>query len=263
MEIKKGADFVKEFFDVTGKVAIITGATGGFGNTAARALAVAGVKVMATGRSEEKLKPLVEEIEKEGGVAAYEAGSPIEQEDVQKVVKKTVDQFGGIDILITAAGVNKPGAIVEQTLEEWDMIMDANVKGTWLCCQAIAPLMVKQSAGKIINIASHVMRVPDANIFLPYALSKGAIYTLTQALARALGPSGINVNAIGPGLVATEASLAKDGIEKTFENVVAAQSIKRRQEPEDVVGTVLFLASKESDFISGQLIIVDGGSVML
>ena len=106
--------------------------------------------------------------------------------------------------------------------------------------------------------------MPQLSIsFLAYALSKSAVYTLTQCLARALGPSGITVTAIAPGLTATEASLAKSGIKQTFENVVAAQSLRRREEPEDVVGTALFLASKDSDFISGQFIIVDGGSVML
>jgi NAD(P)-dependent dehydrogenase (short-subunit alcohol dehydrogenase family) len=123
--------------------------------------------------------------------------------------------------------------------------------------------MIKEKRGRIINIASHIIKVPDAQFFLPYALSKSAIYTLTQCLARALGPSGINVNAIAPGYTATEASLGQSGSEKTFENVIAAQSLKRREEPADVVGTALFLASKDSDFITGQFIVVDGGAVML
>jgi len=123
--------------------------------------------------------------------------------------------------------------------------------------------MVKQSSGKIINIASDVMKVPDSQFFLAYALSKAAVHTMTQSLAAALGPSGINVNAIGPGFTATESSLDKSGSEKIFEGVVAAQCLKRRQEPADMLGTAVFLASKDSDFITGQLIIVDGGHVVL
>ena len=249
-----------------GRVAVITGAGRGLGRAFALRFAEEGAKLLLPDISLERAEAVAEEIKAKGGEAVATETDISDEASTRKMAEKVAAQYGRVDILVNNAGIwygvdAKPWDA--WTVAEWDHMFDVNVKGTWLCCQAIAPLMVKQSAGKIINIASHVMRVPDANIFLPYALSKGAIYTLTQALARALGPSGINVNAIGPGLVATEASLAKDGIEKTFENVVAAQSIKRRQEPEDVVGTVLFLASKESDFISGQLIIVDGGSVML
>ena len=249
-----------------GRVAVITGAGRGLGRAFALRFAEEGAKLLLPDISLERAETVAEEIKAKGGEAVATETDISDEESTRKMAERVAAQYGRVDILVNNAGIwygvdAKPWDA--WTVAEWDHMFDVNVKGTWLCCQAIAPLMVKQSAGKIINIASHVMRVPDANIFLPYALSKGAIYTLTQALARALGPSGINVNAIGPGLVATEASLAKDGIEKTFENVVAAQSIKRRQEPEDVVGTVLFLASKESDFISGQLIIVDGGSVML
>ena len=249
-----------------GRVAVITGAGRGLGRAFALRFAEEGAKLLLPDISLERAEAVAEEIKAKGGEAVATETDISDEASTRKMAERVAAQYGRVDILVNNAGIwygvdAKPWDA--WTVAEWDHMFDVNVKGTWLCCQAIAPLMVKQSAGKIINIASHVMRVPDANIFLPYALSKGAIYTLTQAQARALGPSGINVNAIGPGLVATEASLAKDGIEKTFENVVAAQSIKRRQEPEDVVGTVLFLASKESDFISGQLIIVDGGSVML
>ena len=148
-------------------------------------------------------------------------------------------------------------------MAEWDRIFEVNVRGTWLCCKAIAPLMVKQSSGKIINIASNIFRITHPQTLLAYACSKAAVLTLTQALARELGASGINVNAIGPGFTATEASLLHGGGDHTFEDTVAAQSLKRREEPEDLAGTAVFLASKESDFITGQFFVVDGGNVML
>jgi NAD(P)-dependent dehydrogenase (short-subunit alcohol dehydrogenase family) len=123
--------------------------------------------------------------------------------------------------------------------------------------------MIKQSRGKIINMASNVARVPASKLFLPYSCSKGAVYTLTHALARALGPSGINVNAIAPGYTATEASLGQKDSQKTFELATEEQSFQRPEQPDDLLGTAVFLASAESDFISGQVIYVDGGTVML
>jgi 3-oxoacyl-[acyl-carrier protein] reductase len=249
-----------------GKVAIITGGGRGLGRAFALKFAEEGAKLLLPDISPERAEDAAAEIRAKGGEAVAMETDISDEKSTRKIAERVIQQYGRVDILVNNAAlwyeVNaKPWDAWE--VAEWDRIFDVNVKGTWLCCKAIAPLMVKQTRGKIINISSHVIRVPDAQFFMPYALSKVAIYTFTQALARALGPSGINVNAIAPGLTATEASLVKEGIEQTFENVVAAQSIKRRQEPEDVVGTALFLASKESDFISGQLIVVDGGSVML
>ena len=129
--------------------------------------------------------------------------------------------------------------------------------------QGIAPSMVKAGKGKIINIASNVARVGGAHVYMPYACGKGAIYTLTHALARALVLSNINVNAVAPGFTATEASLDMSGPDKSFKTATSGQSIPRREEPERPVGATVFLASADSDFISGQVLYVDGGTVML
>jgi NAD(P)-dependent dehydrogenase (short-subunit alcohol dehydrogenase family) len=249
-----------------GKAAIITGASRGIGRALALRFAEEGAKLMLTTTNPERAAGVVEEIKAKGGEAVAMKADISDENDTQKIAEKVMQQYGKVDILINNAGIwygveAKPWDA--WTVEDWDRMFAVNVKGTWLCCKAIAPLMVKQSRGKIINISSHVIRVPDAQFFLAYALSKAAIYTMTQCLARALGPSGINVNAIGPGYTATEASLGQSGSEKIFENVIAAQSLKRREEPGDVAGAAVFLASKDSDFISGQFIIVDGGSVML
>jgi len=248
------------------KVAIITGSSRGFGKVFALRFAEEGAKLLLTTTSLERAQGTVKEVKAKGGeVAIMEAD--ISHEDAgKKIAEKVMQQYGRVDILVNNAaiwyGINaKPWDV--WTVKEWDQMFTVNVRGNWLVCKAIAPLMIKQKKGKIINIASDVFKVPDSQWFLPYALTKSAIYTMTQSLAAALGPSGINVNAIAPGYTATEASLGQDGSEKLFESVVAAQLIKRREEPEDVAGAVVFLASADSDLITGQLIIVDGGHVMI
>ena len=259
MTMKKGTDLLKDLFDISGKVALITGATGGFGHTASLALAMAGVKVMATGRSEDKLKPLVEEIKKEGGIAAYAAGSPIEPDDVKQVVKKAVDQFGGIDILITAAGVNKPGAIVDQPLEEWDMIMDANVKGTWLFCKEVGKVMIEQGkGGKVVLLGSARGELGMAN-YTGYSPSKGAVHLMAKSLGCEWGPHKINVNAIAPTVFRTALTQWMFDDQAFYKNFLRRIPIGRLGEPEDFIGTVIFLSSKASDFMTGAVLCVDGG----
>jgi 3-oxoacyl-[acyl-carrier protein] reductase len=246
------------------KVAIITGGGRGIGKAFALRFAEEGAKLLLPDISLERAEDAAKEIRSKGGEAVAMETDISDEKATQKMAEKVMQQYGRVDILINNAaiwyGVNAQPWDA-WTVEEWDRMFAVNVKGTWLCCKAIAPLMVKQSSGKIINIASHVIKVPGAHFFLAYTLSKAAVHTLTQCLARALGPSGINVNAIGPGFTATEASLAKGG-DEAFEHVIEAQSLKRREEPEDLVGTALFLASADSDFVSGQFIFVDGGNVM-
>ena len=248
------------------KVAIITGASRGMGKAFALRFAEEGARLLLTTTNLERAQGTVKEVEAKGGkVTVMEAD--ISHEDVpQKIAEKVMQQYGRVDILVNNAaiwyGINAQPWDA-WTVKEWDQMFVVNVRGTWLVCKAIAPLMVKQKKGKIINIASNVARVPAAQLFLPYACSKGAVYILTQALARALGPSGINVNAVAPGYVATEASLAQTDSAKIFEIATGEQSIHQRLQRTDPVGTVLFLASAASDMISGQIIYVDGGTVMI
>jgi 3-oxoacyl-[acyl-carrier protein] reductase len=247
------------------KVAIITGGGRGIGRVFALRFAEEGAKLLLPDISLERAEDAAKEIRAKGGEAVAIETDISDEKATQQMAEKVMQQYGKVDILVNNAAIwyevnAKPWDA--WTVEEWDRMFAVNVKGTWLCCKAIAPLMIKQSSGKIINIASHIIKVAGAHLFLAYALSKSAVYTLNQCLARALGPSGINVNAIGPGLTATEASLVKGG-EEGFEHVISVQSLKRREEPEDLVGTALFLASADSDFITGQFVIVDGGNIML
>lgn len=257
--MKKGVELLNEIFGVSGKVALITGATGGFGHTAAMTLAMAGAKVMATGRDEGKLKSLVDSINKEGGDAAYSAGSPIELDDVKKIVKDTVDRFGGIDILITAAGVNKPSPIIDQPLEEWDMIMDANVKGTWLFCKEAGRVMIDQGrGGKVILLGSARGELGMAN-YTAYSPSKGAVHLLARSLGCEWGKYGINVNAIAPTVFRTALTQWMFDDDAFYKNFLRRIPIGRLGEPEDFIGTVIFLSSKASDFLTGAIICADGG----
>ncbi len=254
-----GKKEIQDLFDVTGKVALITGATGGFGRAVSMGLAQAGAKVMATGRSEETLESLVDEIEKAGGVAAYSAGSPIEHEDVKRIVKDAVDTFGGIDILITAAGVNKPGPITEQPLEEWEMIMDANVKGTWLFCKEAGKVMIDQGrGGKVILVSSTRGMLGMAN-YAAYSPSKGAVSLMAKSLGCEWGPHKINVNAIAPTVFRTALTQWMFDDDAFYKNFLRRIPVGRLGEPEDFIGTVIFLSSRASDFMTGAILYVDGG----
>ena len=249
----------KSLFDVSGKVALITGATGGFGHAASLGLADAGAKIMTTGRTEAKLKPLVEEIEKAGGIAAFSAGSPINHDDVKRVVKDTVDKFGGIDILITAAGVNKPNPIVEQSLEEWEMIMDANVKGTWLYCKEAGKVMIEQGRGGKIILISSTRGMLGMSNYAAYSPSKGAVSLMAKSLGCEWGPYKINVNAIAPTVFRTDLTQWMFDDREFYKNFLKRIPIGRLGEPEDFIGTVIYLSSKASDFMTGAILYVDGG----
>jgi 3-oxoacyl-[acyl-carrier protein] reductase len=248
------------------KVAVITGASRGMGKAFALKFAEEGARLLLTTTNLKRAQGTVDEVKAKGGeVAVMEAD--ISHEDAgSKIAEKVMQQYGRVDILVNNAAIWY-GVSAQPwdrwTVKEWDQMFVVNVRGTWVVCKAIAPLMVKQKKGKIINIASNVARVPAAQLFLPYACTKGAVYILTHALARALGPSGINVNAVAPGYVATEASLSQPDSNKIFEIATGEQSIHQRLQPKDPVGAVLFLASAASDMISGQIIYIDGGTVMI
>jgi 3-oxoacyl-[acyl-carrier protein] reductase len=248
------------------KVAIITGGGRGIGRAFALRFAEEGAKILIPDINLEQAEGVAGEIKAKGGEASAVLTDISDEKATLAMAETVVRRYGRVDILVNNAAIWAGINITPWdawTVEQWDRIFNVNVRGTWLCCKAIAPLMIKQSKGKIINIASNVARVPAAQFFLPYSCSKGAMYTLTHALARALGASGINVNAIGPGYTASEASLQQVDSAKIFELAVGEQSMQRRIEPSDLVGTAVFLASADSDFMSGQVLFVDGGTVML
>ncbi len=180
------------------------------------------------------------------------------------MVSQVEERFGRIDVLINNAAMmaeldqNTPFDTID--VEEWDRVMAVNVRGPWLCCRAVLPIMRRQGKGKIINIASVVAFI-GTPLLLHYCASKGAVVALTRSMAKELAGTGILVNAIAPGLTQTEALKATVGErwDELFEYMVAGQIVKRPQEASDLVGAAAFLASEDSDFVAGQVIVVDGG----
>ena len=214
---------------------------------------------MATGRGEDKLKPLVDELKAAGAEAAYSVGSPDKHEDVKKVAQDTVDKFGGIDILITAAGMNKVGPIVDQPVEDWEAVINANLKGTYLFCKEAGRVMIAQGrGGKAILVSSARGNLGMAN-YTGYSPSKAAVNLLTKSLGCEWGPHKINVNAIAPTVFRTALTQWMFDDDAFYKNFLRRIPLGRLGEPEDFVGLLIFLASSASDFMTGAIIDIDGG----
>ena len=249
----------QSLFDVTGKVALITGASGGFGSAAAKGLAKAGAKVMLTGRNEKKLASITDEITEAGYAAAYVAGDPAVEADVKRIVDGTVDKFEGIDILVTAAGVSIVKPIVEYPLDDFMTVMNANVTGTWLVAREVGKVMIEQGrGGKVILISSTRGLLGMAN-YTGYATSKGAVHILTKSLGCEWGKYNINVNAIAPTVFRTALTQWMFDDKEFYKVFLKRIPIGRLGEAEDFIGSVLFLSSKASDFMTGSIMYVDGG----
>lgn len=245
-----------------GKAGIVTGAARGLGRAIAVKLAEEGAKLLIVTRRNlqglEETKKLVQA--KGGQVICAKVDISIEK-DTLEMANLAVKEFGRIDILVNnaATGIERK-QFFEVSAEEWDRIMATNVRGPWQCIKAVFPHMKKQGKGKIINIVSDTF-FTGSPAFVHYIVTKGAIIGLTRSIARDVGDYGICVNAVAPGFLANEAGLAQLGGDISKYDV-SPLCIKRVGMSEDAVGAVAFLASDESDFISGQTIIVNGGKVM-
>jgi len=245
------------------KVAIVTGAGRGLGKAFALAYAEAGARLLLPDISLERAERTAAEIRAAGSQAVAMETDIADEASTVAVADKVLTLWGRVDILLNNAALSSgidPLPWNEWTVELWDRFFAINCRGTWLMCKAIAPLMEKQGRGKIINIASDITELPPSTTLLPYACSKAAVRQLTRTLARVLGPVGICVNAIAPGFTATEAALSRSDSEQNFAATIEMQCLKRREEPADLVGAALFLASDASDFVTGQFLVVDGGA---
>jgi NAD(P)-dependent dehydrogenase (short-subunit alcohol dehydrogenase family) len=248
------------------KVAIITGAGRGLGKAFALRFAEEGAILLLPDIGLERAQQTAKEITAKGGKAVAILTDISDEQSCKKMADEVMAHYGKVDILLNNAALyygveHRPWDA--WTVEEWDRMFAINVRGTYLACKAVAPLMVKQKSGKIINIASDVFKVTGAHRLMAYACSKASVYAMTQMLARALGPDGITVNSIAPGFTATEASIGADPDKMTFDATIEAQALKRREEPADLPGTAVYLASSDSDFVTGQYLVVNGGSVMV
>jgi len=243
-----------------GKVAIVTGASRGIGRDIALLFAKEGAKLTVTARNEENLKSLADEIRQAGGEEAL--CFPLDVKDsakVEEMTDKTLDKFGRVDILVNNAGVTRDGLLLRMSDEDWDEVLDTNLKGTFLCLKAVAKPMMRQRAGRIINMASVIGLIGNAGQ-ANYAASKAGIIALTRSAAKELGSRNILVNAIAPGFIDTEMTQALSNDIKKM--VLKSIPVGVFGKPIDVAKVALFLAGDESSFITGQVITVDGGMVM-
>ena len=245
-------------FSLADKVAIVTGGNRGLGRTFALALAKAGADVVVVGRDEERNKQVIAEIEQFGRKGLSLSVDLQELDSIKQMVHQVVTMFGKIDILVNNAGTSATKFALEVTEEEWDKVMDLNVKSLFFCSQAVAKQMKEQGSGKIINISSVVGAVGDVGIS-PYTASKAAVINLTRSLALEWARYGIQVNALGPAYIETEMNEAELSIPKVREKIISKTPLKRLGDPEELEGAILLLASNASSFITGQTIFIDGG----
>lgn len=245
------------------KVVIVTGSARGLGRDYALRLADEGARiVLADILDTSKVK---KEIEDKGGEAIAVHVDVSDEASVNEMAKKTIERFGRIDVLINNAAIFadlSKHLFYEIPLNEWERMIRINVTGTFLCCKAVFPQMKEQGFGKIINVSSSVFFAGVPN-FTHYVTSKGAIVGLTRAMAREAGACGISVNAIAPGFTISQAIEGNPTFPDMSRKIaVESRCFKRDQEPKDLLGIIVFLSSEDSDFITGQTIVVDGGAVL-
>jgi 2-dehydro-3-deoxy-D-gluconate 5-dehydrogenase len=250
-------------FDLTGKVAVVTGGNGGIGLGMARGLAQAGAAVVVAGRNETKNAEAVRNLEGLGARAAPTVVDVRDEASCREMAAFATRRFGRIDILINNAGVNNRKAPEDYPPEEFASILDVNVNGVWRCCMACLPAMREAGAGKVINIGSvtSLFGVPFA---APYATSKGGVLQMSRALAAAWARHNIQVNCVLPGWIETDLTRrARAQVPELHDNVLRRTPAGRWGVPDDLAGVAAFLASPASDFITGAAITVDGGYMAL
>ena len=245
---------------LTDKVAIVTGASRGIGRQIALLFAKEGAKLTITARNADQLRSLSEEIRKSGGHEPL--CFPVDVNDSEKVdelVDKTLDKFSRLDILVNNAGLTRDGLILRMSNEDWDEVLNTNLRGAFFFLRAVAKPMVRQRSGRIINMASVIGLIGNAGQ-ANYASSKAGLIALTKSAAKELGSRNILVNAVAPGFIDTEMTqVLSDEVKKA---ILKAIPVGTWGTPDDVARAVLYLASDQSSFITGQVLTVDGGMVM-
>jgi NAD(P)-dependent dehydrogenase (short-subunit alcohol dehydrogenase family) len=253
-----------DLFDVSGRSALITGATGALGAAAARALAARGARVTLTAGSADALESLGSELRDAGAEVELVARRPESADDAEAMAEAAVRAHGRIDLVVTAAGMNKVALIGDQDPSDWQSVMDANVRGSWLACRAAGARMLEQGdGGKVVLVSSTRGKLGHPAGYSAYCTSKGAIDSLTKTLACEWGAHGITVNAIAPTVFRSDLTAwmyADEGRGKAVREAMLSRiPLGRLGEPDDFVGPLLFLLSPASAFVTGQVVYVDGG----
>ncbi len=253
-------DTTVNLFDLSGKVAIVTGGNGGIGLGMARGLAAAGAKVAVSGRNPEKTAQAAAKLAEDSGVETLPVVADVARPDeIERIASEVRARFGRIDILFNNAGINIRRPPQEMTLEEWQQVLDVNLTSAFLLSKAVYPWMKEAGGGKIVNIGS-MTSIFGASFAPAYATSKGGIVQLTKSLALAWAADNIQVNAILPGWFDTELTQqARVEIPQLYDRVVQRIPIGRWADPDDMAGTAIWLASPASDYVTGIAVPVDGG----
>ncbi|MDO8502997.1 MAG: 3-oxoacyl-[acyl-carrier-protein] reductase [Gemmatimonadaceae bacterium] len=242
--------------DLTGKTAVVTGSTRGIGRAVATALAASGARVAVVGRDREKAAVVAAEIGK--GAAAF-ACDVSDTASVATLISDVEKEFGGIDILVNNAGLTRDNLVMRLKDEDWDVVLNTNLRGAFAAIRAVSRGMMKKRSGRIINMAS-VVGLNGNKGQANYAASKAGLIALTKSVAKELGSRNILVNAIAPGFIETEMTAAMTPEARSALNGLIP--LERLGRPEDVAAAVVFLASDHASYITGQVIVVDGGMVM-
>ena len=247
-----------DLFDLTGRVALVTGASRGLGQYFGRALARAGADLVITSRTLESLAPFQEEIEALGRKALPLELDVRDHASIQQMVEQAHEACGKIDILVNNAGCNVRKPAVEVTWDDWNLVLDTNLRGTFFVAQAVAKKMIPHAYGRIINIGSVTCVAGYAGL-APYGASRGGVKQLTMSLADDWGPHGITVNCLAPGWFKTAQNKVLYENEEWVAYLCDRIPLKRPGQPHDLDGAVVFLASQASEYITGQTLLIDGG----
>ena len=245
-------------FDLSGRTAVVTGSTRGLGRAFAIALASAGANLVVVGRDADAAASVVAELHRSGAAAIQVLGDVTVRSDVERILAEAVAAFGAVDVLVNNAGtcIHKPA--LEVTDEEWHQVMSVNVDGVWLGCQVFGRHMVDRGVGSIINIGSMSAQIVNRPQWQPaYNASKAAVHHLTKSLAAEWAPLGVRVNALAPGYMRTDMSPVDDPQFQRYWKQDAPMG--RVGEPDELAGAIIYLASDASSFVTGSVLVVDGG----